>query len=73
MGSYDGLRWSMETTDSLPLMFNVKCLLVHLMSLNRPCCSEVFTTSCWTETRVQELMALLTYDELCWCDRTAGG
>ena len=35
-----GLKWSMETTDSLPLMFNMKHLLMHLMSLNQPCCSE---------------------------------
>ena len=34
VGSYAGLRWSMETTDSLPLMFNIKRLLVHLTSLN---------------------------------------
>ena len=49
LGSYAGLSWSMEATDSLPLMFNVKHLLVHLMSLNQPCCSDVFATLCWTE------------------------
>ena len=61
LGSYAGLRWSMETTDSLPLMLSVKHLLVHLMSLNQPCCSDVFTTSCWTETSVQESMALYSH------------
>ena len=60
LGSYTGLSWSMEATDSLPLMFNVKHLLVHVMSLNQPCCSDVFTTSCWTEAWVQESVTLLT-------------
>ena len=27
LGSYAGLRWSMEATDSLPLMFNVKLFI----------------------------------------------
>ena len=30
LGGYAGLRWSMETTVSLPLLFNVKRLLMHL-------------------------------------------
>ena len=36
VSKYADLRWSMETTDSLPFMSNVKCLLEHLVTLKGP-------------------------------------
>ena len=65
VSKYAGLWWSMETTDALPLMSNIKCLLECLVRTIIRLLQWCFHCIMSNKNMGTGIKILLTYDPFC--------